>query len=55
MKILSQNFTEDTKIRILLIDEKEFFVAKDIATLLEHCKKPVSFRDKGSVIYRPSN
>jgi anti-repressor protein len=64
MKILSQNFTEDSKIRILLIDEKEFFVAKDIATLLgykrsadaisQHCKKPVSFRDLQGVGNSPT-
>jgi prophage antirepressor-like protein len=34
MKILSQSFNQDSKIRILLIDGKEYSVAKDIATLL---------------------
>jgi anti-repressor protein len=64
MKILSQSFNQDSKIRILLIDEKEFFVAKDIATLLgykrsadaitQHCKKPVSFRDLEGVGESPT-
>jgi prophage antirepressor-like protein len=55
MNILSKNFTDNSNIRILLIDEKELFVAKDIALLLgykrpadaivQHCKKAVVFRN----------
>jgi prophage antirepressor-like protein len=49
MKIISETFKENHSIRIILIDEKEWFVSKDIAVLLgytnpqkairDHCKK----------------
>jgi prophage antirepressor-like protein len=54
MNILTNNFN-NFQIRILLIDKKEYFVAKDIATLLgyietakairTHCKKVLIFGD----------
>jgi prophage antirepressor-like protein len=53
MKIVSETFKENHSIRIILIDNVEWFVSKDIALLLgytnpqkairDHCKKSVTF------------
>jgi prophage antirepressor-like protein len=55
MEIISKNFQDNSDIRIILIDSKEWFVAKDIAEILgytntnkaikDHCKKTVNFID----------
>jgi len=53
MNLITENFN-DFQVRILLIELKEWFVAKDIAELLEykrtadaitqHCKKPIEWQ-----------
>jgi prophage antirepressor-like protein len=53
MEIISKTFKENSKIRIILIHGKEWFVAKDVAKILDykdtdqairqHCKKAQSF------------
>ncbi|EJF06807.1 prophage antirepressor [Thiovulum sp. ES] len=55
MEIISRTFQDHSNIRILSIKGKEWFVAKDIALLLnyidtpkaikQHCKKAVQFKD----------
>jgi prophage antirepressor-like protein len=55
MKILSKTFQENSKVRIIVINNKEWFVAKDTALLLsykdtkkaiqQHCKKPQYLND----------
>jgi very-short-patch-repair endonuclease len=53
MEIISKTFKENSEIRIILINGKEWFVAKDVAQILDykdtdqairqHCKKAKSF------------
>jgi prophage antirepressor-like protein len=53
MEIISKTFKENSEIRIILINGKEWFVAKDVAKILDykdtdqairqHCKKAQSF------------
>jgi anti-repressor protein len=55
MEIISKNFQDNSDIRIISIDSKEWFVAKDMAEILgytntnkaikDHCKKTVNFID----------
>jgi prophage antirepressor-like protein len=54
MLLLNKNFNKN-KVRIVLIQEKEYFVAKDIAEILEykrpsdaitqHCRKPLNLKE----------
>jgi prophage antirepressor-like protein len=58
MDLITENFN-DFQVRILLIDNKEWFIAKDIAEILEykktanaikvHCKKAIEWKDFNKV------
>jgi prophage antirepressor-like protein len=58
MDLITKNFN-DFQVRILLIDNKEWFIAKDIAEILEykktanaikvHCKKAIEWKDFNKV------